>query len=93
MELIHLKKISLIVFLVFYAAIFSISFAGRACNPRSDDSQLESKKERTTAVQELESWVRPRDDERRLLKMSTNDYGVNNPSPKLVNPRFKQIPN
>ncbi|KAI3448017.1 hypothetical protein Pfo_004682 [Paulownia fortunei] len=104
MGFIHLKKISF-VFLLFSAAIFSTSFAGRLiyCSKffmQGDYISLNWTPRKWPPFMrfELESWEQLRHDEvgdihERLLKVKTNDYGKYDPAPTLGKPPFKLIPN
>ncbi|KAL1192296.1 Protein CASPARIAN STRIP INTEGRITY FACTOR 1 [Cardamine amara subsp. amara] len=76
---IMVKKLSLI-FLIMLVSAFSVSFAGRP-------SILVY-----THINLHDEMVEPILHER-LLRMNTNDYGDNSPSPRLERPPFKLIPN
>ncbi|KFK41266.1 hypothetical protein AALP_AA2G107300 [Arabis alpina] len=73
------KKLSFI-FLIFSASAFSISFAGRPTILVHTHLSLRDK-------------MVERSIHERLMRMNTQDYGRNSPSPKLVRPPFKLIPN
>ncbi|XP_030450685.1 protein CASPARIAN STRIP INTEGRITY FACTOR 1-like isoform X2 [Syzygium oleosum] len=87
MGLMLLKKISLL-FLLLSASLLSTSLAGRRykimsrlaeeVNPNAVTYEDEDE---ATAVHE------------RILKVNTDDYGKYDPSPALVRPPFKLIPN
>ncbi|XP_030450684.1 protein CASPARIAN STRIP INTEGRITY FACTOR 1-like isoform X1 [Syzygium oleosum] len=91
MGLMLLKKISLL-FLLLSASLLSTSLAGRRykimsrlaeeVNPNAVTYEEGSQDEdEATAVHE------------RILKVNTDDYGKYDPSPALVRPPFKLIPN
>ncbi|KAF3948762.1 hypothetical protein ACB098_07G126200 [Castanea mollissima] len=88
MGLMLLKKVSLLFLLIISASLLSTCLAGR-------DSKWVSKlAEEADAINEK---LLHHDEEKsiheRLLKVNTKDYGNYDPTPALVKPPFKLIPN
>ncbi|KAJ4716566.1 Aspartate carbamoyltransferase [Melia azedarach] len=89
MGLLLLKKIGLL-FLLISASLLSTSLAGRRISKYVNklaeevDSPFEEKPFQDEEVSVIHE---------RLLKVNTKDYGRYDPSPALVKPPFKLIPN
>ncbi|XP_050259544.1 protein CASPARIAN STRIP INTEGRITY FACTOR 1-like isoform X1 [Quercus robur] len=92
MGLMLLKKVSLLFLLIISASLLSTCLAGR-------DSKWVSKlAEEADAINEgIPQKLSHHDEEEsiheRLLKVNTKDYGRYDPTPALVKPPFKLIPN
>ncbi|XP_010548068.1 PREDICTED: uncharacterized protein LOC104819621 [Tarenaya hassleriana] len=82
-----MKKLSFILLLV-SASAFSLSFAGRPT--MSIHKPIEETESLTYRHQEVDDETSIHE---RLLRMNTRDYGSYSPSPRLVRPPFKLIPN
>ncbi|KAL8543018.1 hypothetical protein ACS0TY_003770 [Phlomoides rotata] len=90
MGFILVKKFTLL-FLLISALLLSTSFAGRVRKPLISKAV-------SMSHEEIEMWEPLRHNEEsdiheRLLKVKTNDYGRYDPTPALVKPPFKLIPN
>ncbi|KAF8405283.1 hypothetical protein HHK36_010185 [Tetracentron sinense] len=87
-----LKKTSLL-FLIISASLLSTSFAGRQWNfvekPSMEVKSTNEEKSRKT----LNDKEAANNVHERLLRVNTKDYGTYDPSPALVKPPFKLIPN
>ncbi|KAI5673149.1 hypothetical protein M9H77_13513 [Catharanthus roseus] len=81
------KKLSLILFLLISASLFSSSFAGRQY------SNFARKSEKKVVEPTHEGDMVSEIIHERLLKANTRDYGRYDPAPALVKPPFKLIPN
>ncbi|XP_050259545.1 protein CASPARIAN STRIP INTEGRITY FACTOR 2-like isoform X2 [Quercus robur] len=88
MGLMLLKKVSLLFLLIISASLLSTCLAGR-------DSKWVSKlAEEADAINEkLSHHDEEESIHERLLKVNTKDYGRYDPTPALVKPPFKLIPN
>ncbi|XP_062223388.1 protein CASPARIAN STRIP INTEGRITY FACTOR 1-like isoform X2 [Phragmites australis] len=75
--------------LIFFAVLFSTTFAGRQCCFLTYQDALRQQREIAEAEQkEAVPRVHPR-----MLNVKTNDYGSYDPSPSMDKPHFKLIPN
>ncbi|KAE8686562.1 DNAJ heat shock N-terminal domain-containing family protein [Hibiscus syriacus] len=81
----NMKKIVLLLFLV-SALLFSISMAGRY-------SKFENRLTEEEVDAALEESGEGEGIHERVLRVNTKDYGKYDPSPALVKPPFKLIPN
>ncbi|XP_030944900.1 protein CASPARIAN STRIP INTEGRITY FACTOR 1-like isoform X2 [Quercus lobata] len=89
MGLMLLKKVSLL-FLIISASLLSTCLAGR-------DSKWVSNSKLAEEADAINEKLSHHDEEEsiheRLLKVNTKDYGRYDPTPALVKPPFKLIPN
>ncbi|OVA06206.1 hypothetical protein BVC80_857g45 [Macleaya cordata] len=99
MGLMAMKKITLL-FLLISASLCSTSFAGREW--RFVDKPAMDVSATNKEISSSKSFWLQNDDEvittadevhERLLRVNTKDYGRYDPSPTLVKPPFKLIPN